>query len=417
MRSACAQHLSEPGQDPHGAADRPKRPPGARLAVSLIFFAIGTGFAAWAAALPTIKARLALTDGELGIALFAFALGAIVVMPFAGLLVVKLGARVTTTAAGLSFAGLLAMVPASPDITQLVAGACLMGVAQGILDVAMNLQATALDRAGRTPILASIHALFYVGGLIGATIAAQLFTIGWQATDIAVTLAGIVALAIIGASFARPAISRSADPRLAALLPRGAVLHIGVLVFLGFLVEGAMMDWGTVYVASLEDVPPGVPALSFAVFAGGIIAGRLTGDRLTTLWGERTLLRASGLVAAGGMTFATLMTDFGGGPGELRDRRHRPCQLRSAALRGRGANPRSAASGFCRDGLDHGLHGSARRAASGRLHSRWRGVGFSAGSRVARGARRRTGRAKNRLERARRRGSTPRISVKSGLGA
>jgi MFS family permease len=280
-----------------------------RCAVSLVFFANGTGFAIWAAELPAIKARLSLTDGELSVALFAFALGALIVMPFAGYLAAKLGAMPTTTAAGLCSAGFLATVPAAPDVMHLVAGACLMGIAQGVLDVAMNVQATTIDRAWRAPILASIHALFYVGGLAGATFAARLFAMGWEAPHVAIALAGLVALVIVGAaSFAQPTISPSPGAARGILLPKRAVFRVGVMVFLGFFVEGAMMDWGTVYVASLEGVPASVPAWSFAVFAAGMVAGRLTGDRFTALWGARTLLRASGLVAACGLMLAAITT-------------------------------------------------------------------------------------------------------------
>lgn len=287
MRRACCNTVPNRRQDLDNAADGLKRPRNARLAVSLVFFANGTGFAVWAAELPAIKARLGLTDGELGVALFAFALGAIVVMPFAGYLATRFGAMPTTTAAGLSSAGFLAAAPAAPDLMYLVAGACLMGIAQGVLDVAMNVQATAIDRAWRAPILASIHALFYVGGLAGATVAAHLFAKGWEASHVAIALASLVALAIVGASFARPALSPSPGARGGILLPRRAVFRVGVLVFLGFFVEGAMMDWGTVYVASLDGVTASVPAWSFAVFAAGMVAGRLTGDRLTARSGGR----------------------------------------------------------------------------------------------------------------------------------
>src|SRR6266508_2486075 len=58
----------------------------ARLAVSLAFLANGLGFANWAARIPAVKDDVGLSTGALGVALLGIALGAVVAMPLAAVL-------------------------------------------------------------------------------------------------------------------------------------------------------------------------------------------------------------------------------------------------------------------------------------------------------------------------------------------
>ena len=117
-----------------------------------------------------------------------------------------------------------------------------MGVAQGVLDVAMNLQATA-STAPQTPILASIHAFFYVGGLTGATVAARLFAVGCEAT--------VLRPACPSSSRSphrcrvRPArVSRSAEPPLAACSSARSARDWLPGFLVAFFVEGAVDGLG-----------------------------------------------------------------------------------------------------------------------------------------------------------------------------
>ena len=73
------------------SAAAPIKPVKERIATLGVFLANGFGIGAWAVEVPRIKESLALGDASLGIALFAFALGAIVAMPLAGQLAPRFG--------------------------------------------------------------------------------------------------------------------------------------------------------------------------------------------------------------------------------------------------------------------------------------------------------------------------------------
>src|SRR5262245_2714795 len=56
----------------------------ARRAISLCFLLNGFLFANWVSRIPAVQARLGLAPGELGLALLALGLGAVLAMPLAG---------------------------------------------------------------------------------------------------------------------------------------------------------------------------------------------------------------------------------------------------------------------------------------------------------------------------------------------
>lgn len=135
----------------------------ARLATSAIFFGNGFGIGTWAAQLPRFKDNLNLTDGQVGIALLAFGLGAVALMPLVGWLAGRLGSRATTLAAAFGFALTLFLPGLAPTLPLLVAASLVAGACNGAMDVSMNTNAAAVERAWGSPIMSSFHAFFSLG--------------------------------------------------------------------------------------------------------------------------------------------------------------------------------------------------------------------------------------------------------------
>src|SRR5271155_4122648 len=87
------------------APDRIVAPPWAwRVATRGSFVANGAGIGCWAAAIPRVKADLALSDATLSVALLAFAAGAIIAMPLMGLFAHRLRSGPASIVAGFGFA-------------------------------------------------------------------------------------------------------------------------------------------------------------------------------------------------------------------------------------------------------------------------------------------------------------------------
>ena len=293
-----------------GAAAPTAAPPRAlrlaRLAVAAVFFLDGLGFANWVVRIPAVQERLGLGEGALGLALLGVAVGALVAMPLAGRLVGVRGSRPVTRVAALAFAATLALPALAPTLTLLTLALVLLGAANGALGVAMNAQAAAVERAYGRPIMAGFHALFSLGGLVGAGIgglaAAQ--GVGVAPHLAGVALAAAVAAAVVGPRMLPAAADALSDAPRRVTRPSRALVALGVVAFCVLFGEGAMADWSAVYLRDVTGAGPGLAAAGFATFSLAMAVGRSVGDALTVRLGPARLVRAGGVVAALGLAVA-----------------------------------------------------------------------------------------------------------------
>lgn len=276
----------------------------------MVFFINGFSFASWAPRLAGVKARLAIDEAELGLALFGVACGALLAMLASGALATRFGSRIVTTVALVLF--LLAPVPwaVAPGLTTLALGFVAIGITVGALDVAMNAQAVAVEHQAGRPILNSFHALFSLGGMAGALVTAAVV-----ALEIPLLAHMIVVAAIglpVGLFACRAMLPATFDPRAEGpglALPGRGLLAIGAIAFAALLIEGAVGDWSAVYVADSLAGERWLAALAFAAFQLAMATMRFAGDRLVAHLGPVRVAAAGGGIAALGLGLALVIGD------------------------------------------------------------------------------------------------------------
>lgn len=279
----------------------------ARVAASAIFFGNGFGIGTWAAQLPRLKATHGLSDGELSLALLAFALGAIVLMPVVGWLAARSGSRVVTLVAAFAFAGSLLLPGLAPTLPALVAAALLAGASNGAMDVSMNTNATEVERAWGVPIMSSFHAFFSLGGLAGAAASGMLI-----ALDVGIVPTLLLSCTGMGLLFGLAALwTLDNRERLGAghgfALPRFEIMGLAILTLLCLLVEGAMVDWTAIYLQTVAGATLEFAVAGFAAFSLTMTVCRFTGDFVVRRLGRALTLRLGGLLATLGLALATIM--------------------------------------------------------------------------------------------------------------
>lgn len=282
----------------------------ARIATSAVFGLFGIALGAWTARIPAIKHELDLTDGWLSLALLSFAAGAITGMQVAGRLIDRRGsAQVMLPLAFAEGAALVA--PAfAPSLTALSVCLFAFGTVHGALNIAMNANAVEVQRAWGRPIITSFHAVYSVGGFLGAVIGGLFAAAGHDArTTFLSVAAGVIAAAVAIKPWVlrhRPTPS-AADTRDS---PRrtDSVLFLGVLAFCCLVGEGAAADWSSVYLSDELGSSAGFAAAAYAAFAIAMTVSRLVGDRLATLLGHVALVRASAALATAGLAIALVIT-------------------------------------------------------------------------------------------------------------
>ena len=275
-----------------------------QMSTRVAFFIAGFGIAAWAPLVPYAKARAGLDEGTLGLLLLCLGVGSIIAMPVAGLLATRFGCRRVVSAGVLLICAALPLLATVSSIPALIAALFMFGAGLGTVDSTVNLQAVIVERASGKTMMSGFHGLFSLGGIVGAAGVSALLGLGVSplGATLVVNVMLIVAL-LKAAPHLLPYGSESSGPAFA--VPHGIVLFIGMMCFIVFLTEGAVLDWSAVFLASERGIDTAYAGLGYAAFALTMTAGRLTGDAIVRRLGATKVMVFGGLTAAVGLALAT----------------------------------------------------------------------------------------------------------------
>jgi MFS family permease len=279
------------------------KPIAERIATTAVFLANGLGIGAWAVEVPRIKEELGLSNTALGIALFAFALGAIVSMPLAGRMVPRFGSGRATAFLAVIFVLALPLPAIVPNFALLCAVLFALGAANGAVDVSMNGHASMIEAKWQRPIMSSFHAAWSFGGLLGAAFGAAIqlngFGVigGFLLPDLVI---GILVLtsALLALRDSGPRLRKSTS---GLMIPSAGVMQLAALAFLCMLVEGAVADWSAVFLSSVLIKQASAAALGYSSFAFAMAVCRVVGDQGVRRMGSETVVAIGGLFATIGL--------------------------------------------------------------------------------------------------------------------
>jgi predicted MFS family arabinose efflux permease len=269
-----------------------------------MFLICGTATSCWAPMVPFAKARLGLDDAALGATLLALGGGSMLAMPLTGVAIHRWGSRPILAAASLLSCAVLPWLAVQPTTALMVATLFVFGATLGAMDVAMNAHGIVVQQLAGRPIMSGFHALFSVGGLLGAVTVAILLRAGVPLVACMVAIA--IGLALLAVLEQRHLLSVHREPSEATftIVPRPAVLLLGGLCFISFLAEGAVLDWSAVFLREIRMVDVSLAGVGYGVFSIAMAAGRFAGDRITHGIGSRRILRIGSAIAALGFLVA-----------------------------------------------------------------------------------------------------------------
>ncbi len=300
-------------------------PAAARIAVTAVFVVHGLLFASWTAHIPHVKQSLGLNDGTLGFALLGAPVGSVAAMCLAAVLLPRFGSRRIIQVALIGYCAVGPLVGLTGTLPALFATLVLWGAFQGTLDVAMNTQAIAIEKA-RRPLMSGLHGGWSIGAFTGAGIGAlavgaglalapQLLILG----SVALLGAGLLSTRLLPdrggpGNEPSPGAPRSAAETSTTERDSGGrsrwstgMLTLAVIAFASMLCEGAAADWASVYLSGPLGATGAVPGLAYAGFALAMVAVRLCGNRLLARFRPDRFLPVLALVATAGFTTALVI--------------------------------------------------------------------------------------------------------------
>ncbi len=295
------------------------------------FTAFGIFWGAWGAALPALRTRAGVDEGQLGTALLFVGLGALPSMAVTGRAVDRFGLRVGAwLLAALAGAGVLVAVCAD-GMVRLVVGMLAVGAASGAADVAINTLAGRAEHVTATPLLTRAHGLFSVGVVVASLSTGALLGAGLS-LPAAFALVAAAVLALAAAAHATspspqrpsradgsadeereaPAGDPAAPSRGGGTLtglrrrigPASPLLVVGLVAALAYAVENAHQSWGAVVLTDIFSASPQLAAAAPATFAATAALARLSLAPLSRSHPTAVLVGGGTLATAGSAVLA-----------------------------------------------------------------------------------------------------------------
>jgi predicted MFS family arabinose efflux permease len=278
-----------------------------RAAVTAVFFLNGCVFVSWYSRLPSIQDKLDLGPAALGLALLGAPLGMLLAQPLTGALAATVGSRRIVNAAPLLLAAGILPALAGDGLT-LGLATLVVGAANGALDVSMNVEGLAVERAGDRRIFNSLHAAFSFGALAGAALGGLAASVGLEPLPHLAIVAGAGAVAASIATRGLPAAEAAPPPRGPRFArPSRRLAALGAIAFCALLAEGAVFDWSGIFMRREAGAALGLAPVALAAFNLAMGFGRLSADPLAERAGSVRLGRSGALVAAAGLAVALIV--------------------------------------------------------------------------------------------------------------
>jgi predicted MFS family arabinose efflux permease len=287
-----------------------------RLAVSLMFLANGFVVGSWAPKIPEFAARLQLDESELGLMIMCFGVGSLCAMPAVGAMISREGSRRLMLLVAAATVPCLMLVTLAPSIWTAALALFLMGGMIGGMDVAMNANAVEVERRQGRAIMSSCHGFWSLGGVAGAALGGVLIELyGVQLHAVIACLLTAAALAIAwpraladpphrGVPGAEGSLATAPQP---GLLAAGATVWLtGIICLIVMTPEGAILDWGALYLRQELGADPALSGLAFGAFSAAMALMRFLGDLVRDRFGAVRTFRVSAILAMIGLTLAGL---------------------------------------------------------------------------------------------------------------
>jgi len=287
-------------------------------AVFAAFFIAGLGLASWMSRVPAVRDGLGLDTAQVGLLIFGLSSGSVIGLLIAAGLLGRLGARrammvsVSLTAVGLVLMGIgVSVAPSAPFVFVALA---IFGIGIGSLDVMMNVEGAAAERAAGRTLMPLMHACFslgtVVGALCGAAASALQVSVLWHLVAIAVVALITIVVTVRFIPAALTDSTTAGAPKQAwrerlqgslAVWRDRTLLLIGVIVLGMTFAEGSANDWLALAAVDGHGFSNTDGAIVFGVFVAAMTVGRVVGGPILDRFGRVPVLRACAVVGIAGL--------------------------------------------------------------------------------------------------------------------
>ncbi|KZX63245.1 MFS transporter [Pseudomonas stutzeri] len=264
------------------------------------FFMAGFGLSVWAPLVPYVRERIEMTDAVFGLLLLCIGIGSLTWMPISGVLVARWGIRPVQLCSVALLALALAGMALTESIGWLGLALFCFGGSLGVIDVIMNIQAVLVETAVGRRLMSNFHGMYSLGAISGALVLTGLLSLGLAPEVGSFMMISVIVAANLG--IARGYLpNRAPGGGLAFVRPTGLVMLVGLMCFVVYLAEGAVLDWSALYLTGEKGLEVARGGLGYAAFALMVTVARFAGAPLVNSLGTARVIAFGGLLAAFGI--------------------------------------------------------------------------------------------------------------------
>ena len=258
------------------------------FACRIIFFVVAFYVGLWTIRVPTIKDQVGTNYLGIGYILAAFALGSVLFMILSNKIIKFYSSKHVIEFCGYCHAIVWILAPFITSIYYFLFIAFIAGCVVGVYEVAMNLQASDIEKRNKKSMMSGFHAFFSLGLLIGAIVTSIFvelkisFFLNVVLVIIFLLPANVFFAKLLGEDLQNN--NDKAKNNIFFLWP----VILFILVFLTIadsFAEGSVDAWAALYMRDhilVTGFVIGLATISFNIF---MVVGRLIGDQVRDLLG------------------------------------------------------------------------------------------------------------------------------------
>lgn len=264
------------------------------------FFVAGFGLAVWAPLVPFVRERIPMNDATFGLMLLCVGVGSLSCMPLSGQLAARLGIRKVALCCIAFLLTALFGIASTTSLWLLGIALFVFGASLGVLDVVLNIHSLLLEKASNRRLMANFHGMFSIGTLAGALTLTSLLSLG--VSSLSASFVMISLMLVLSCVMSNGLLSqRTSSGSRSTVRPTSTVLAVGLMCFVVYLAEGAILDWSALYLTQYKDMTTAHAGLGYTCFALMVALARLGGDKIALRIGNQRLIIGGSAIACAGI--------------------------------------------------------------------------------------------------------------------
>nr|WP_297785321.1 MFS transporter [uncultured Allomuricauda sp.] len=270
------------------------------FAPAWVFTSINIWFGTWAIYIPTVKEKLDINKADLGIALFCLSLGVFTIFPVASKIINKLGVG-RASWYGVLFVSVTAMLPLmASNYYLLMAALYLFGASNGFIDIAINTLVTEIEKEDKQNFMSAAHGFFSLGGILVGLGSFLIPVIGNPVLHMGITVVLVFVINFFLKKHYIHIVAAPVEKEPFSFKLFKPLLLLGIIGFVSFGGEGAIIDWSSLYLKEMTKAPEMLIGAGFLAFSTTMTLGRFLGDGISAKIGPIKIVGLGALIAAVG---------------------------------------------------------------------------------------------------------------------